>query len=100
MPKHYTHPETEGLRLRLQHDPDLASAAKTRAVSTLCLVSDLLHLQLGLEPHSGTPEQQSLRERCCALFLSLGLVGVLGDAGEPAPPETPAATPPHDENGD
>lgn len=102
MPRHYTHPETEGLRVRLQHDEELASSVKIRANSMLLLICDMVYLQLGTEPHAGTPEQQSLRERARALFLSLGLGSTIGDdgadppPGESPPPELPLTYPNND----
>ena len=83
MPARYSHPESAGLRTLMQHDPDFAAAVKTRAGSMLCLLCDLVNLELGTEPHAGTPQQQSLRERARELFISLGVGSAVGDE-EPA----------------
>ena len=83
MPAYYQHEETRGLRVKVQHDPEFAAAVKTRAGSMLCLLCDLVNLELGTEPHAGTPQQQSLGERARELFISLGVGSAVGDE-EPA----------------
>ena len=91
MPGRYTHPETQGLKTLLEHDPELVAAAKVRVKTLLLLLCDLVNLELGdaTRPHLGTPQQQHLRERARALFLSLGLGAAIGDTGDAVPAPVP-----------